>query len=115
MILIAIGNCNIDALFEQRFQNGNFSYSAISFVWNVIVHKEEYSIIKCLLSERQDKLMIFNSFNNSQNSDWYHSNFQKWLQGCNQQNLDCRKNIKNKIISFSTNKLKEVKKKTEHE
>lgn len=33
MILIAIDNCNLDALFEKRFQNGNFSYSDISFAY----------------------------------------------------------------------------------
>lgn len=59
MILIAIGNCNLDALFEPRLQMGvSLILPFLLYILNVILHKEE-SIIKCLLLERQDKLMIF--------------------------------------------------------
>lgn len=60
MILIAIDNYNLDALFKQRFQMAiSLILPFILYILNVILQKEEPSIIKCLLSERQDKLMIF--------------------------------------------------------
>lgn len=60
MILIAIDNCNLDALFEQRFQMAiSLILLFLLYILNVILQKKEPSIIKCLLSERQDKLMIF--------------------------------------------------------